>query len=197
MQNASCDFMREFITKLIRLTEEELQLFLLAGHTKIIDARSIFISEGEMFDSLLFIHSGIIRSFRLLDGNDYSFFFFADNEFAIDYESFLMNVPTPLFFETLTQCKVTEYKKGTLELLYEQIPRLEKLGRIIAEQCYLDVHERLKQFQTDDLETRYLKLISKSPYLFQTVPLYHIASYLGVKPQSLSRIRAKLSGYKS
>ncbi|HXS54496.1 MAG TPA: hypothetical protein VN726_00150 [Hanamia sp.] len=189
--------MRDFISKLVKLTEEELQLFLSAGHTKTIDVRNIFISEGEMFDRLLFIHSGIIRSFRLIDGNDYSFFFFADNEFAIDYESYLLNIPTPLFFEALTECRVTEYKKDTLELLYGKIPQLEKLGRIIAERCYLDVHERLKQFQSDDLETRYLKLINKSPHLFQSVPLYHIASYLGVKPQSLSRIRAKLSKPKS
>jgi CRP/FNR family transcriptional regulator, anaerobic regulatory protein len=187
--------MREFITNLIKLTEEETQLFLSEGQTKRIEAGKVFINEGEIFDRLFFIHSGIIRSFRLIDGDDYSFFFFADGEFAIDFESYLMNKPTLLFFETLTECTVTEYKKVVLESLFEKIPRLEKLGRWIVERCYLDVHERLKQFQVDDLETRYLKLINKNPKLFQTVPLYHIASYLGVKPQSLSRIRAKL--YKS
>ena len=133
----------------------------------------------------------------MIDGNDYSFFFYTDNEFAIDYESFLLGISTPLFFETLTECNVTEYKKDTLETLFERIPRLEKLGRIIAEQAYLNVHDRLMQFQTDDLETRYLKLIKRNPYLFQSVQLYHIASYLGVKPQSLSRIRAKITKIKS
>ncbi len=189
--------MKDFITKLVKLDETELETFLSYGHNRTIDAKIIFISEGEIFDRLFFIHSGIIRSFRLIDGNDYSFFFYADNEIAIDYESYLLNIPTPLFFETLTEYIVTEFKKSVLESLFEKIPRLEKLGRIIAEQSYLNVHERLKQFQTDDLETRYLKLINRNPYLFQRVPLYQIASYLGVKAQSLSRIRAKIANSKS
>jgi CRP/FNR family transcriptional regulator, anaerobic regulatory protein len=186
-------FMKDFIKNLIKLDDTELQTFLSAGFNKIIEPKKIFINEGEKFDRLFFIHSGIIRSFRLIDGKDYSFFFHTEKEFAIDYESFLLGISTPLFFETITECNVTEYKKDILDTLYEKIPRLEKLGRIIAEQAYLNVHERLLQFQSDDLETRYLKLIKRNPNLFQFVPLYHIASYLGVKPQSLSRIRAKIA----
>jgi CRP/FNR family transcriptional regulator, anaerobic regulatory protein len=190
-------FMKDFIKNLIKLDDTELQTFLSAGFNKIIEPKKIFINEGEKFDRLFFIHSGIIRSFRLIDGKDYSFFFHTEKEFAIDYESFLLGISTPLFFETITECNVTEYKKDVLETLYEKIPRLEKLGRIIAEQAYLNVHERLLQFQSDDLETRYLKLIKRNPGLFQFVPLYHIASYLGVKPQSLSRIRAKIANVRN
>jgi hypothetical protein len=64
----------------------------------------------------------------------------------------------------------------------------------MAEKAYLSAAERLKQHQTDSLKTRYLALISKNPQLFRDVSLRHIASYLGVKPQSLSRIRAEIAG---
>ncbi len=64
----------------------------------------------------------------------------------------------------------------------------------MAEHAYLSATERLKQFQAGDLETRYKNLLSRDPELFQKIPQYHIASYLGVKPQSLSRLKAKLAG---
>jgi CRP-like cAMP-binding protein len=189
--------MRDFIKNNLNLSSEELETFLLCIHENKIAAKTIFFNEGELFNKLLFIQSGIIRSFRLIDGEDYSFYFYTNNEFVVDLESFLTDTTSQLNFEALTDCTFTEIKKPALLSLYKKIPGLEKLGRIIAEQAYLNVHERLKQFQTDDLETRYLKLISRNPDLFQTVSQYHIASYLGVKPQSLSRIRAKLANRKS
>lgn len=189
--------MRDFIKNNINLTGGELEIFLSCCNESKISAKTIFFNEGELFNKLLFVQSGIVRSFRLIDGEDYSFFFYTNNEFVVDFESFLTESESQLFFETITDCNFTEIKKPALLSLYDKIPRLEKLGRILAEQAYLGIHERLKQFQTDGLETRYLKLISRNPGLFQTVSQYHIASYLGVKPQSLSRIRAKLSNKKS
>jgi hypothetical protein len=64
----------------------------------------------------------------------------------------------------------------------------------MAEKAYLSAASRLKQHQTDDLKTRYLTLLSKNPKLVQSVPQHFIASYLGVKPQSLSRIKAEIAG---
>jgi CRP/FNR family transcriptional regulator, anaerobic regulatory protein len=189
--------MKNFLNNLVKLNEEELKIIVSGGHERLLDEKTIFINEGEKFNRLFFIHSGIIRSYRIIDGDDYSFFFYTNDEVAVDYESYLTGVPTPLYFEALTECRVTEYKKEVFESLFEKIPRLEKLGRLIAEHAYLNVHERLKQFQTDDLETRYLKLVNRNPYLFQKVPLYHIASYLGVRAQSLSRIRAKIAHSKN
>lgn len=186
--------MKDFLFRYRHYTEEEIQYFESLGTLKKEKAKTLIFSGDKPFSKLLFIHSGIIRAFRLIDGEDYSYFFFTNNEFAVDFQSFLTDSPSLILFETLTDTTYTEFSKQDILKLYDTYPTFERLGRIMAEQAYLSAADRLKQHQTDDLKTRYLKLISRNSELFQTVPQHYIASYLGVKPQSLSRIRAEIAG---
>ena len=146
------------------------------------------------FTWLWFIEEGVIRAFRVIDGEDYTFYFFTRQDFATDYQSYLTREDSPLFFEALTDTTYQEFSKETILGLYEQFPLFDRVGRIMAERAYLSATDRLKQFQAEPLETRYQKLLARDPDIFQQIPQYHIASYLGVKPQSLSRIRAKMTG---
>lgn len=143
--------------------------------------------------SLFFVKSGIIRMYRIIDGRDVTFFFFFKGEFAVDYESFLTEQDSPLLLEALTDCEyLTLTKRSLLELYNTGEGAYQKLGRVMAEEAYKSATNRLKQYQADPLIVRYQKLLEKEPELFQQIPQYHIASYLGVKPQSLSRIKAEL-----
>lgn len=186
--------MKDFLLKFRHFSDEEIQYFESLGTTKSVSAKTLVFSADKPFSKLLFIHSGIIRAYRLIDGQDYSYFFFTNNEFAVDFQSFLTGTPSPILFETLTETTYVEFSKQDILKLYDKYPTFERLGRIMAEQAYLSAADRLKQHQTDDLKTRYSKLIARNPELFQTVPQHYIASYLGVKPQSLSRIRAEIAG---
>ncbi|TDB67468.1 Crp/Fnr family transcriptional regulator [Arundinibacter roseus] len=186
--------MKDFLSKFRSFTEEEMEYFEGIGQIRCVAAKTLIFSADRPFSRLLFIHSGIIRTFRLIDSEDFSYYFFSNNDFAVDFQSYLTDTPSPIYFETLTDTTYTEFHKKDILQLYDNYPRFERLGRIMAEQAYLSAADRLKQHQTDDLKTRYLKLISKNPELFQTIPQHYIASYLGVKPQSLSRIRAELAG---
>jgi CRP/FNR family transcriptional regulator, anaerobic regulatory protein len=188
--------MLEILSKYSVFTEEEQAAFEKIGNRRTFRAKSLLFDGMQIFNKLYYIETGIIRSFRLIDGEDYTYFFFSASDFAVDYQSYLTDTISPLFFETLTETEVYIFQKTDIYALYEKYPKFEKIGRLMAEYAYLSAADRLKQYQTDDLKTRYLKLISKSPDLFQTVPQHYIASYLGVKPQSLSRIRAEISGKK-
>lgn len=183
---------RLFLKDLIHIPDEVLVKIERVGIRKNIKANSIISNAGYPFLRLLFLEEGLIRAYRIMDGKDMTFFFFTSGEFTVDYESFLRETESPLFFESLTDSTYIEFSKANILLLYNDYPEFERVGRIMAENAYLSATSRLKEFQADPLEKRYLRLLDRNAELFQQVPQYHIASYLGVSPQSLSRIRAKL-----
>lgn len=188
--------MESFLSKFGYFTSEETKAFEKIGHYTAIPIKTIIFDGQQPFDKLYFVVSGIIRTYRLIDGEDYTYFFFSTNDFAVDFQSFLTDTQSSLVFETLTPTECIVFQKKDIYQLYENYPKFERLGRIMAETAYLSAADRLKQHQTDSLKTRYLNLIAKNSTLFQEVPQHYIASYLGVKPQSLSRIRAEISGKK-
>lgn len=186
--------MKDFLESIGGLTAMQIEQFVSFGRKRILEPNTLVFQGNRPFLKLLFIEDGLMRAYRIIDGDDYSYFFFSNNDFAIDFQSFLTETPSPLLLETLSKTRYLEFKKSDVYRLYDRNPKFQKLGRLMAERAYLSAAERLKQYQTDSLKSRYLSLIAKNPKLFQEVPLRFIASYLGVKPQSLSRIRAEISG---
>lgn len=138
---------------------------------------------------IFFLESGLIRGYKLISGKDFSHHFFTPGWFVTDYESYLSNKPGSLFIETLTEVEYYEFDRERLYNLFEQYHAFEKLGRIIAEKAYLMTVQKLSDLQTMDLKTRYQSLIQRNPQLFLDIPQKHIATYLGVSEQSLSRIK--------
>jgi CRP-like cAMP-binding protein len=175
-------------------SQEEILALNEVATRKLMPPKTIFFNGDRSFDKLYYISKGCIRCFRVINGEDYTYFFFFDQEFAVDYESFLTENDSSLSFETLEETEVIILDRSDIYRLYGEYPKFEKLGRLMAERAYLSAASRLKQHQTDDLKTRYLNLLNKNPRLIQAVPQHYIASYLGVKPQSLSRIKAEISG---
>ena len=110
----------------------------------------------------------------------------------MDFYSYLTGTESDFFYEALTETSVYEFTKNDFEKFYQKIPQMNKLGRLMAEKAYKSVAERLRENQVDDLETRYLNLLKRNPALFQSIQQKHIATYLGVKPESLSRIKSQI-----
>ncbi len=140
---------------------------------------------------MFFLESGIFRSYRLIDGVDYTHYFFTEHWFASDYQSYLQQQVGSLYIEALSEGSYFEFQKNVLDSYFDRHPLFQKLGRIIAEQAYLKMVQRMIDFQTLSLKERYEQLIKQHPQLFQTIPQKYIASYLGVTQQSLSRIKAE------
>lgn len=181
--------MKEIIQAHVNLSEDVYQIFLKSATRKEVAKNTILFHPNKVARKYLFITSGMLRGYRIVDGKDYTHHFFRPNWFATDLESFLGDSPSSLYIESLTAVTYFEFDKEVLEKLYETHHQLERLGRIIAEKAYLSTVEKFSEIQTLDLRGRYQSLIKKNPQLFQEVPQKYIASYLGVSEQSLSRIK--------
>ncbi|MBD2768140.1 Crp/Fnr family transcriptional regulator [Hymenobacter sp. BT664] len=187
--------MRDVLQRLAAFTPEELRAIESLATRRTAHEKQQVMIAGPPFTRLWFVAAGLLRAYRIIDGEDFTYFFFTAQDFAVDYQSFLTEQASSLYFEALVETEYYEWSKADILRLYDQHPRFERLGRLMAERAYLSAAERLMQHQTDDLEMRYRKLLAKNPQLFLSIPQYHIASYLGVKPQSLSRIRARVAHY--
>ena len=119
--------------------------------------------------------------------------FSLDNEFISDYFSFLTQTPAEKDVKCLEDTELLVLEKKDLELLSAQSPVYEKVGRLMAESLFMNWHQKAKSLMLDDAEARYVKLIDQRPNLPQRVPQYLIASYLNVQPETLSRIRKKIT----
>lgn len=184
--------MKEIIQAHTDISDEVYQLFLDAGRKKEIEKNIVLFHPQSVNRKCLFIESGLLRGYKIIDGKDYTHHFFTPGWFATDFESFLTDRPSNLFIESLTAVPYYEFDKEVLYRLYETHHQLEKLGRLIAEKAYLLTVDKLSAMQTLDLKERYKSLIRKNPGLFQKVPQKNIASYLGVSEQSLSRIKKSI-----
>lgn len=182
--------MKHIIQQQISISDKLYTIFRQTAAAKSTTRNQLIFSAGKTNKKLLFLEQGLIRAYRLINGQEYTHYFFTENWFATDFKSYLTEQPSELYLEALTDVVYYEFDKTTLMKWYEQYPVFEKLGRIIAEQAYLKMAERSVDLQTAKLKERYQRLIESSPELFQQVPQKYIASYLGVAEQSLSRIKS-------
>ncbi|MGL4631943.1 MAG: Crp/Fnr family transcriptional regulator [Leadbetterella sp.] len=157
-------------------------------------AGHILIKEGSIATKHYLIEKGYCRSYFIKDGEDITDFFYFENSFASDFASFCSKLPSLLNLVCEEPTTLYELNKTDLEKLYSENLRFSEIGRITAEYSFLEVEERMRLLHTESLEVKYNWMLEKFPSVFQRVPQYQIATFLGAKPQSLSRIRAKIAG---
>lgn len=147
---------------------------------------------GKAMRKILFLERGMLRGYRLVEGQEYTHHFYFEQWFATDFHSYLTDSPSQLFLESITEIAYYEFDRAVFEELCHKYHVIERLGRIIAERAYLTMVERMIHFQTNDLKQRYQSLMTNNSQLLQKVPQKYLASYLGVAEQSLSRIKAAI-----
>lgn len=152
-----------------------------------------FISQGGPNDRLGVVVDGLMRGVELIDGEDHTLMFFDAPCFVTEYVGFLRRDPARFSIVALEDCRLYTWSYDDLQRMYSLSSRGERLGRLIAEGVIAEVINEVRSFRFDTATERYEKLIATFPHLVQRVPQYMVASYLGVTPESLSRIRAKLA----
>lgn len=153
--------------------------------------KDFLIREGENCEFIAFIAEGIYRFYYVQEGEEKVTAFFFPGDFVTNYRSFLTGKPSEHYIESLKPAVIYKIKKTDLNLLYEKHKNMERLGRFIAENLFLAVTKRLDSFLHGTPESRYKELLDRNSKLLQEVPQYMLASYLGIKPETLSRIRAR------
>lgn len=152
----------------------------------------LYISPGEQENFVTFISKGGFRYFSVVDEKELVCEFVFENNYLSEYESFLRRTPAKVFIQALEDSTVVKFHYESVQGCYAKYPLIERFGRLIAEKFLIDAIDRMNSLLSSSPEERYNKLAEEKPELLQRVPQYMIASFIGVTPEALSRIRRRL-----
>jgi CRP-like cAMP-binding protein len=183
------------IAPIVSLTDTELSAFSGVFETRRFKKNEFFLKEGQVCNFLGFINYGVLVYCKIVDnGDEITTDFAFEGDWVNNNQSRLNNSPSTINIKAIENSEVLVIKQEDLTDLYLQIPKIERLGRILMEQAYLKIAEQSIELQVLSAKERYENLLKKYPEIFQKVQLYHIANYLGIAPKSLSRIRKEIFG---
>jgi CRP-like cAMP-binding protein len=151
------------------------------------------IKAGQTEDYLYFVESGILRFYVESGEKEITTDFAFQGSFTSAYSSFITRRPTIYNIEALTDVSLWRIHYTDLQEVYRQNPAGQALGRMAAEQLFIRKTEREVSLLRDKPEERYLALLEQNPQLVQQIPLKYLASYIGITPQALSRIRKRIA----
>jgi CRP-like cAMP-binding protein len=190
------DNLLQSIQRVITLSNDEINVVKSLFKEKVYQKGEFFLADGQVCKYAGFIEKGLIRYFINADGEEKTYEFGKENDFVCNYESFLPQVPSTKIIQALEDCVIWQIPFADLQVFYQAVAGGERFGRIVIEQVFIQLLAALGSLYTDTPEQRYLKFLNEHPDLQQRVSQYHIASYVGVKPQSLSRIRKRIFSLK-
>jgi len=181
------------IAKHISLTPKEEALFLSKVETKHYKSKTILLSSGEIAKCTYFVNSGILRSFNVNDNIiEHVLHFACEGWWIGDMYSYISKKPGNLFIEVLEDAELVLITKENHQQLYQEIPKLERFFRILAENSLVAHQERLMDNLSLTAEERFEKMCKKYPTLIQKVAQKHLASYIGVTPEFFSKMKSRL-----
>ena len=191
---------KNFIAYNIGVTDDEWRLLEERLETRTYKKGEMISFKDDIWKDVMYINHGMVRSYIINDeGKDFTRQFYFNspesrtaNLFVIDLSSFTTQQPSNRSFEVLTDCEVIVFSRETLYGLYEKYKKWELIGRKMAELAYIDMDLFYYNLLTKTPKERYIYLKNTMSNLLDDVPQYHIASYLGITPVSLSRIKKSL-----
>jgi CRP-like cAMP-binding protein len=151
-----------------------------------------FLAEGQICKYVGFITKGLMRYYINHDGEEKTYSFSQENQYVCNYESFIPQNPSLKVIQALEDTEVLVISHTDLQLLYSNVKKGERFGRIAIEGVFLQLLLDINSLYTETPELRYETFLKNHSDLQQRISQYHIASYVGVKPQSLSRIRKRI-----
>lgn len=183
---------RKNFEKTAKLSENDWQFF----SSKLIrheyPKNHILLRAGQVENYLSFIETGIIRFYVPKEENDLTFAFAFDGNFVSGYDSFLTRKKSTYHMDTLTKTTLWRLTYDDLQEIYKETEIGNTIGRHASEELFLKKSKREISLLSDTAEQRYLNLFIEQPHLIRHIPLKYIASYIGVTPQALSRIRKRI-----
>ena len=183
----------EILRQFTDFDNSELKIIMPYFEPKKIKKKTTLLEIGKVSNEVFYLIKGCIRLYCEKDGEELSTYFFTENMFAGSYDSFLSRKPSKVAIETLEECKVLILTHKGQEKLYEIFPKMNEFIRKAIEQRFILLHDLFISYLLNSPEERYLMLQKDRPELLQRIPQRQIASYIGVTPVSLSRIRNRVT----
>ena len=177
----------------LKLTDKDWKIFALRVIRQEFSKNQILLKVGQTEDYLSFVETGVVRYYIPKDENDITLAFIFADSFASAYDSFLTRKPSVYQAETLTKTTLWRLSYSDLQIIYSSTEIGNKIGRYASEDLFLKKFKRELSFLNETAEQRYQNLFTEQSQLIREIPLKHIASYIGITPQALSRIRKRIS----
>lgn len=188
------DILLNTIRSFIPLSSQDEGIVRTLFHKKVFKKGDHLLQAGSICRYIIFIETGLVRYYINSDGEEHTNYFNREGEFVCDYMSFLPQVPSYVNIQALEDTTIFVISFTDIQQFYKEVEHGERFGRMGIEQVFVNVINQIKSLYTDPPEVRYSQFLSNFPDIGQRIPQYYIASYVGIKPQSLSRIRKRISG---
>lgn len=185
--------LRETIKSTISISDVDLDYTLSLFKFLALNKDDHFLEIGKRCNQVAFVKSGVLRIYYPNDkGEETTCYFSFPNEFVTSFSSFTTDTLSSDNIQAILPSELFVISKQDLAKLYEKIPSTQEFGRKAAENLAISMEKRISLFLNNSAEERYKYLLKNNPILIQTVPLQHLASFIGISPQHLSRLRKNI-----
>jgi len=173
----------------LKFTQDCIKDFISCSKLLVLDKATKIVREGQYSDKTYFIAEGSVRAYYMKNGKDISDWFAFENDFINSINSFYLNIPSPHFIETMEPSLLLEISRENVQILSDKFQEFDRLEKLIVTKTMLQLQQRIVSMQFETAHQKYANLINVRPDITQRVALMHIASYLGITLETLSRIR--------
>ena len=185
------DILFDFLSKYIPLTEEEKNTILSLDIFRTVKKGTVLLKEGQKSKDSYFVLKGCIRTHYVLDGEEKTTAFYSESD-VLTPPCVINKMPSEYYVSCIEDTILTVSNSDMEAEINTKFPKFEALCRMLSEELLAKQRIDFDTFKTSSPEQRYLNLVQSRPDLVQRVPQHQLASYLGIKPQSLSRLRARI-----
>jgi CRP/FNR family transcriptional regulator, anaerobic regulatory protein len=188
----------DYFDRIMPLNQEEKEIVTAKFQPRLFRKRQFVLQEGNVCTQIYFVVRGLLRMYKIDDkGITHVLQFATENHWINDLGSFHKKIPSTLNIDALEDTVVLQTSYEDLIALYISVPKLDRILRVLTENAYVRLQERLMQNISSTAEERYQAFLETYPNLTNRLPQVHIAAFLGVTPEFLSRMRSKLAKTRS
>lgn len=190
LKNNGIENIHKLISNYVEIDESEWEYCYSRLKSTFFPKKSMLLNQNEICGKIFFVAGGLLRIYYADEkGEEKTFHFCLEGTFGVDYESFLKNIPSSFSIQAVEDTLVIEVTFEMLQTLYSTLRNGEKLGRLITEDYFFILNDKIKAFYMHSPLERYETMNTQFPTLLQRVPQYHIASYLNISSVHLSRLK--------
>ncbi len=182
----------EFISQITTFTDEEMGLAKSLFNERPLKRGDFWIREGEFKSDLVFINKGMLRAYFIKSEIEKTFDLVIENQIITSANCYTLGLPSNYYIQAVEDSFVSTISKENLEVLFTHTSKWERVGRIVAETYTIEQEDRIRSFVAETAQERYANLAQNQPELLQRTPQIYLANYLGITPQSLSRLRRNI-----
>jgi CRP-like cAMP-binding protein len=185
------DILFDFLSKYVSLTDDEKNAIVSLDIFRSVKKGTILLKEGQKSQDSYFVLKGCFRTYYVIDGEEKTTAFYTEME-VLTPHCVISKTPSEYYISCIEDTILTVSNPDMEPEMFKKFPKFETLCRILSEDLLAKQQINFDEFKISSPEQRYLNLLQKRPDLVQRVPQHQLASYLGIKPQSLSRLRARI-----